>query len=85
MQTQFEIQILIFGGVTRVNETHGVYVVILEQSRGGPIEFKVTVCRNGEIYWNVGRYLMSDKPCVRVSDRFGRRLLDALGLLEGED
>ena len=63
-----------------MNKELNVVTVLIEEA-GGPIEFKVQISKCGSLRWNVGRYLVSGQPCVRLSLEFGKRLRDAINLL----
>ena len=55
--------------------------VLIEEAHG-PVEFKVCKSESGSLKWGVGRYVLSGRPCVRLSDAFVTRLREAVKLIK---
>ncbi len=56
--------------------------VLIEEQNGGPVEFKVAETMSGELHWKTGRFVLSGRPCVRLTTQFARRLREAMRLQE---
>ena len=48
----------------------------------GPIEFTVRVGEFGSLKWGVGRYVVSGQPSIRLGAEFGKRLREAIKLID---
>ena len=64
-----------------MKKKHKTFVVLVEET-DGPIEIKVRICDFGSLHWGVGRHLPTGTPRVCLSTEFGKRLCEAVKLLE---
>jgi hypothetical protein len=54
---------------------------VLIETMEGPIEFKVTIRKDGGLTWNAGKYLLRDRR-VFISLQFAGRIREAVRLMK---